>query len=147
MDEPAVTDLLNELLVEEQANLAARLLESTLFVSRLAVEDLSVVHRIAESSRQHCEWLTQLILDLGDAPWPPQPDMRSADLHFQDLHCVLSRLAHDIEGRLRAFKPAAEQARNQPEAVELITKVQDRHRRNLASLRKAIVETSTQAEV
>ena len=91
MTEPTVVEILRELLVEEQRNLAARLLESTVFVSALAADDLGVIQEIARAGKQHAAWLTGLILDLDGAPVLREADVTSANLHYQAVHHVLPR--------------------------------------------------------
>lgn len=136
MTQPATADILNELLTAEQGSIAPRLVESTLFVSRLAVEDLVTVRKIARACRDHCGWLTELILDLGHTPWPRVNDLRSADLHFQELRQVLSRLAADLEALIRKYTLAAARVTDEPRATALITRILDRYRGYLAAIQE-----------
>ncbi len=136
MTQPATADILNELLNAEQGSVGPRLFESTLFVSRLAVEDLVTVRKIARECRDHCGWLTELILDLGHTPWPRVNDPRSADLHFQELRQVLSRLTADLEDLIRKYTLAAARVTDEPRATPLITRIIERYRGDVAAIQK-----------
>ncbi|MDO8629360.1 MAG: hypothetical protein Q7R41_02605, partial [Phycisphaerales bacterium] len=95
MNDAPLIAVLNELLAAEQQNLAPRLFESTLFVSRLDVEAYDVVRAMAQACREHCAALTELILEFGGQPAPRTGDVTTADLHFLELHYVLPRLIAD----------------------------------------------------
>ncbi len=136
MAQPATGDILNELLSAEHGSVAPRLVESTLFVSRLAVEDLVTVRKIARVCRDHCGWLTELILDLGHTPWPRVNDPRSADLHFQELRQVLSRLTADLEALIRKYTAAAGRVADEPRAATLIARILDSYGDDLAAIQK-----------
>ena len=82
MTEPIIIDVLNELLAAERSAPSYRLIESIVFVSRAASEDIFVVRRMAEQSQQHAGWLTEVILQLGGSPGLRIADMTSAGLHF-----------------------------------------------------------------
>lgn len=146
MPSPSPTEVLKALLLGEQRNLAGRLLESTLFVSRLGVEASIAVRDMVQSSAEHCGWLAGMILDAGDSPSPPMPDVRSGDLHFQDLGFVLSRLAEDIQRRIDMCSRAAQHLAQAPRAAALVGKIADRHRSALSDLRELCAEGSVQTQ-
>lgn len=138
MDSTMLIDILNELLAEERTATIHRLLESTVFVSQLSIEDAREVQRMAKESREHAEWLTRLILECGGSPRPPRRDMRSADLHFQDLHRLLPRAARDHENLIRKFTRASSHAGSEPRATDLISRILARHRSHLDTLQRLV---------
>lgn len=131
MNDASLITVLNELLAAEQRNLAPRLFESTLFVSRLDVEAYDVVRTMAQACREHCAALTELILDLGGQPAPRTGDVTTADLHFLELHYVLPRLIADQRFLERKYAVAAPGVAAEPDAAALVSRVLDRHRRDL----------------
>jgi len=135
--------VLNELLIAEQQNLAPRLFESTLFVSRLDVEAYNVVRAMAEACREHCAALTELILDLGGQPAPRTGDVTTADLHFLELHYVLSRLIAEQRFLESKYAIAAPRVSAEPRAAALVSRVLDRHRRDLARIESLDARTTT----
>jgi len=136
MSEPAVHDILNELLVEEQRCLAVRLVESTVFVNQAAMDELGNVQRMARASRKHGAWLADLILSLGGVPGLRGIKASSADLHYQDLRHVLPRLVEDCESLVRLYTRALQHVDDEPLAVELVTRIRSRHQEALDSLKQ-----------
>ncbi len=141
-DTPVIV-VLNELLAAEQQNLAPRLFESTLFVSRLDVEAYDVVRAMAQACREHCAALTELILDLGGQPAPRTGDVTTADLHFLELRHLLPRLIADQQTLERKYAVAAPRVAAQPRATALVIRVLDRHQRDLQQLRTLVVPAAT----
>ena len=140
MTSPPLTDILNELLIEEGRALAPRLMESTLFVSRLSMEDHSMVQVIAKRQREHCALLSDLIVQLGGNPWPRQCDARTADLHFQELHWAMPKLESDLAERVSRYDRALEQAKGEPRVAQLLTRIRDRHKHDLAQVTDRLTE-------
>jgi hypothetical protein len=138
MPESSVTDILNSLLIEEERSLIARLGESTLFVSGSFAARIAVLREIARTQREHCAALTGLILELGDAPWPRQQDVRTADLHFQDIPHVWPRLLEDIQHLIDVHRVASGSVQGEPRAFALIAEHLQRHERNLEIARQAV---------
>ena len=124
--------VLNELLASEQSSLALRLLESTVFVSQLSVEDLSTVKRMARASEEHGAKLADLIIQLGGVPGLRVGDTRSADLHYQELHRALPRLVSDREALVKKYERAAEFVAADPRAARLVAELLGGHRTLLA---------------
>lgn len=134
MDKHQVVDILNELLAVEQHSFPLRLFESTMFVSRLAVEDLRAVENMAQSSRQHGAWLSTLILELEGVPGPRIADPASADLHFQELHHVLPRLVREQESLIQKYALAGERLGAEAKAPNCVERILVRHREALSVL-------------
>lgn len=143
MDNRATVGILNELLALEQRSLAVRLLESTVFVSRLAVEDLKIVQQMAIAGRQHAAWLADVLQTHGSVPGPRIADAQSADLHFQELHQLLPRLVTDRRALIRKYELAANHLGANPDATGVVARILDQHRRELASLQQATGQAET----
>ena len=107
MTEPMIIDVLNELLAAERSAPAHRLIESTVFVSRSAAEDIFVVRRMAEQSQQHAAWLTEVVLSLGGSPGLRIGDLSSAGLHFQELRSAMPYLLSESDELVRKYKAAS----------------------------------------
>jgi len=129
-----VVAILNELLTHEQRGLTLRLLESTVSVSSPSVPALVLVQRMAAASRAHGAVLAKLILDMGGTPAPRRDLITSADLHFQDLPHVLTRLVADQEAVVRSYALAAQRFAGEPRALALVTRVLQQHQQDLQSL-------------
>ena len=108
------------------------------FVSQLAVNQFVAVRRMGDSSRDACARLTRTILDLGAAPLLPRPDVRSADLHYQDLQHVLSRLGENVEARSRRYSLAAERLVGEPQAVALVANILERLKGDAGLIRESV---------
>ncbi len=135
MESEKVCAILNELLAGELRATAPRILESTVYISQLAVAQLPVAQRIARQTHSNGEALTELILDLGGAPGPPMPHAATAHLHFQDLHRLLPALIDDHERLIRKYEIAAERVASEPRIQEVVTRILQRHREELCELR------------
>ena len=146
MDTVSTVDILNELLVNEQRRLATRLAESNVFVSRPAAENMRLVHRMAEESREHDAWLVASITELGGVPGPRVGDITTADVHYQELRRVLPRLLADHEALIRKYKLAAERLNTEPRAVEVVQRILARHQADLEILTKRSESTPKAAE-
>ncbi len=138
MDSPSPVAILNELLVLEERGLPARVLESTVFVSQVSVEDSTMVSRMADAQREHCAWLSAAIVESGGVPGPRTANATSADLHFQDIRCLMPRLAADRQAIVAKYALAVESLAALPEVAGLISRIQARHRDELATLKEAL---------
>ena len=138
MENEKVCAILNELLAGEQQAAAPRILESTVYVSQLAVAELPVAQRIARQTHSNSEELAELILDLGGVPEPSVPDVATAHLHFQDLHRLLPLLIDDHEKLIRKYEIAAERVASKPRTQELVTRILQRHQEELRELRQLL---------
>jgi bacterioferritin (cytochrome b1) len=138
MDPQKIVNVLNELLALEQVSLAPRLVQSTMFVSRLSVEDSHVVQNMARASEEHGAWLADAILQLGGVPGPRIADAQWANLHYQDVRNVLPRLLGDLEALIQKYALAAHYVTDEPRAAELLTRIRDRHRQELSTLRPLV---------
>ncbi len=134
MQTSSIVAVLNELLALEQRNLAVRLMESGLFVSHLSVESLRAIQRMAKACGQHGSQLAAAIERLGGVLGPRTSDADSGDLHFQELHRLLPRLASDRESLVRKYSLASERVGADPVAGAAITGILDCHRKELALL-------------
>jgi hypothetical protein len=129
-------DVLKALLLGEQASMAGRLLESTLFVPHLGVKASLAVRAVADATVEHCQWLAEAIIETGDSPSPAMPDVRSGDLHFQDVSFILARLADDIQRRFNACAKGAQHLSGAPQAAALVARVMERYSAHLAIIRE-----------
>jgi len=134
MDKQAIVDILNALLAREQCSLVGRLLESTVFVPQTSLDDLGIVRRMARAGEEHALWLSDAILACGGIPGPRIGDARSADLHFQDLRHLRPRLAADRKDLVRKYEIAAGRVDAEADAAEVVSRILDRHREEVASL-------------
>lgn len=134
MEDQATVAVLNELLALERRNLAARLLESTVFISRLSVENLNLVRRMAQASAEHGAWLAEAITELDGVPGPRHDDVHTADLHYLDLRHVLPRLTTDHENLIRKYTLAAARIASRPKADTVVSHILKRHQEALSSL-------------
>ena len=134
MDTQTVVDLLNELLANEQRAPAHRLLESNITLSRVAMDGLGPVQAMARASREHMEWLTELILELDGAPGLRFGDPTSADLHYQELHHALPRLVREHQALIRKYELASDRLAGEPEAQEVVQRILAHHREHLSTL-------------
>ena len=138
MENEKVCAILNELLAGEQQATASRILESTVYVSQLAVAELPVAQRIARQTHSNSEELAELILDLGGVPEPSVPDVATAHLHFQDLHRLLPLLIDDHERLIRKYEIAPDRVASEPRIQELVTRILQRHQEELRELRQLL---------
>lgn len=128
-------DVLNELLALEQHSLAPRLLESTAFADSASSSDLANVHRIAQASRDHGEWLANMIISLGGVPGFASGDLSTADIHYLDVRCSMPRFIADRESMIRKYELAATRIGDEPRVSDLIQRILQRHRQELDLLR------------
>ena len=136
METRAIVDILNELLAFEQRNMVPRVLESTVFISRLSVEAMTVVQAMARASAENGAWLADAIRELGGVVGPRMTDTTSADLHYQELHHVLPRLLADRESLLHRYKLAAHRVGAEPRAEEAVQRILRRHQEEFVRLQQ-----------
>ncbi len=136
MDAQTLTNILNELLAAEQCSLTQRLVESTVFVSELSVDEATVLAQMAKASEEHGAWLAGAIGEFGGVPGLGVHDPASADLHFQDLHRALPRLVVDRESLIHKYTLASDRVGGEPRAVQLVARIMERHREELATLKR-----------
>jgi hypothetical protein len=134
MDRRAIVDILNELLAFEQRSLAVRLLESTVFVSQLCLDDLKIVRQMAQAGERHAARLVEAILARGGAAGPRMADAQSADLHFQELRRLRPRLIAEHQTLIRKYELATARVGAEAEMADLVSRILERHREELASL-------------
>ncbi len=109
-------------------------MESTMFVSRLAVKELTAVRNMVRASDQNAARLAAAILDRGGAPAPRIDDVRSGDLHFQDIRCLLPRLVEEREALVRKYTLAAGRVGDDTDVQALLSKIAEQHRDELSTL-------------
>jgi len=143
MEDQATVAVLNELLALEQRNLAGRLLESTVFVSRLCVKDLNLVKRMAQASAEHGAWLAEAIIGLDGVPGPRHGDVHTADLHYLDLRHVLPRLITDHQNLIQKYTLAAARIASESKANSVASRILRHHQEELDSLRQLPSESVT----
>jgi hypothetical protein len=136
MPQSPALDILNELLALERTNFGRRLLESTVFVSSLSVDDQLLVERIARAGDENAAKLTELVLRMGGVPGPRVTDPSVADLHYQELAHVLPRLISDREVLVRKCSLAAQKLVGEPTALAAVQRILARHREELAALQR-----------
>ena len=145
MDTSTVVDILNELLVAEHQSLAPRLLESIVFVSRDTVKGVQPVRRMADQSKEHTEWLTGMILELGGEPGPRFGDPTSADLHYQNIRHALPRLIDGHGTLIRKYSLATPKVESEPRAGELVSRILARHREHTDTLKQLSEQSALSA--
>lgn len=133
-DQPSAVDVLNELLALEQRRLAVRLIESGVFISQLSVVEGIELRRIAAESRTHCACLVDAIAARDGTPGPRVGDLRSADLHYQELRHVWPRLVADHEALVRRYRAAVDRLSPAPDAAAIIARILARHEADLQTL-------------
>ncbi len=143
MTEPMIIDVLNELLAAERSAPALRLIESIVFVSRGAADDVVVVRRMAEQSQQHAGWLTEVILQLGGSPGLRVADMTSAGLHFQELRSAMPYLLVQSEELVRKYNAASARVSSEPQAADLVGKILARHEENRLAIKARCEEPAS----
>lgn len=136
MANPAIVGVLRELLAAEQKSIAPRLMESTIFVARPELREFEAVRRAALATRDNERRLSELLLSLGGMPGPRSADPRTGDLHFLEVPFVIPRLAADREALIRKYEAAAGRVAKEPRAATLIGEILERHRSELAELRR-----------
>lgn len=142
MNKQEVIAVLNELLGLEQRRVLMRLQESTTFVSAMDMELELHVRRMAGESRENCARLVTTILALGGAPALRMGDVRSADLHFQELHHVLPRLLADQNDLVAYYRKSAARVSVEGKAAGVVGDILARHQQDLEKL-KALLEKQT----
>ena len=136
MNDQAVADILNELLACEQGSLVTRLQESTVFISRLSVDEANLVDRIAQASTEHSARLVEAILQLGGAPGLRSANTASADLHYQELYHVWPRLFVDRQGLMQKYALAAQRVGEHPLTAALVQHILQQHQEELDWLQR-----------
>jgi len=142
MSEQSIISVLNELLTLEQAAPAARLFESTVFISHWSVEDWQIAKRIASASRQHCASLAELIQDLGGTPGLRAQDVMTADLHFQELRSAIPRLIDEYECLISKYKIAAQHVASHTAATSLVNQILQHHQQKFSELQSLLENTT-----
>lgn len=134
MPNESIAAILNGLLAAEHRNIAPRLCESTVFVSQLSVDANEIVQGMARASRDHCEALTAVILELGGEPVPRGLDVATADLHFLDLSHVLPRFIAAHLSLVAVYRLASSRVGDEPRAASVVSRITGRHRSDLRML-------------
>lgn len=134
MENVAIVEILNELLSAEQRNLVTYLMESTVFVSRLGMEELTLLQRMAKDADDAGAQLADAISRFGGAPGLRRVDLAPADLHFQELKIALPRLTADRQALVDAYTIADSRLANEPEAAAVVGRIKQRHADELSSV-------------
>jgi len=145
MPVPPEVEVLNELLAAEQSAVCHRLLEATVFVSQLSMSEAQFVSRLAAECSQHTAWLADRVLQLGASPSMRRADVRTADLHFMDLHRAWPRLIENHRQLLDGCTLAAGQLASAAQSARLVGRIQARHVKQLEDLQHATAGPSTPA--
>ncbi len=135
MSRDEVLGVLDELLTLERRSLAARVLESGVFLSRGDADELATVHAMASASENTARRLSAAIESLGGAPGLRRGDLSTADLHFQSLEHAASLLPADCEAIIGQYERAMDLVADEPEAARLVGELIEGHRDRLAALR------------
>jgi len=138
MENREIAEILNGLLAREQRNLASALMESTLFISHVAVADGGTIEAFVESSKKDGEMLANAIAKLGFTPGLRRVDLSGADLHFQDLHTALPRLRADREKLVDIYTRAAQRLADVPDVLPLVQRILEKHREETRSLKDSL---------
>ncbi|MHC5110427.1 MAG: hypothetical protein ACYTHJ_11175 [Planctomycetota bacterium] len=129
--------LLNELLALEQRQLSLRLTESTVFVSRMSVEQSQVIRRLNRLAEEHGASLCKAITATGGVPGMRVGDIHTAHLHFQELHHVWPKLIEDYEHLVSAYRLAAERLSPYPAAAKIVGDIHASHQKSVDLFRAA----------
>ncbi len=127
-------DILNDLLAYEKQSIVPRVRESTVFVSWASAEDKRTMDRLIQEQQEHEAWLVQAIIDLGGDPLPAWADIRTADMHFVEVHSLLPRLLNDAHRIVAAYEAAAAIVGTNPIASETVSRILERTRKHVDQL-------------
>ena len=145
MDSPSPVAILNELLASEERGLPVRVLESTVFVSNLSAGDSALVQSMAVAQRENQESLCKAVMNCGGTPGPRSADATSGDMHFQDIRCLMPRLAADREAIIAKYAAAADRVSDLPDVGGLLAQIAASHREELAMLTPSVDPSSVPA--
>lgn len=134
MSAESVLAVLNELLASEQRAIAPRLFESTVFVSSSSVAVAELADQMKQQSERCQLVLAGRIRSLDGEPRLRCGNVTSADLHFQDLHCVLPRLITDQQRLVAKYRSAGERLGGDAETAALVSRFLEAHERELEAL-------------
>ncbi|MFQ5462728.1 MAG: hypothetical protein ACE5E5_08890 [Phycisphaerae bacterium] len=137
MSDDTVLALLDELLALEQRQLAVRLRESAVFVSRKSIDQQRVVQRLCEQADRNAELLVRTMTRLGGSPGPRVGDLATASLHFLELSSVRPALIDDLAALVKAYRIAAERVAVDPRAADVVGRILQGHQTDLDALSKA----------
>ncbi len=137
IDTQGTVGILNELLASEQRNLVPRLLESTVFISRLSVEALDLVQQMARAGEEHASRLADAIRELGGVVGPRRTGAASDDLHYQELRHLLPRIIADREALVHKYTLAAPRVGAHPRVAETVQHILRRHQEELVRLQQS----------
>ena len=127
-------DIVQELLAAEQASIALRLAESTLFVAPPSAAEASALGRIAGEINEHSAWLVDVLARAGRSPGPRISNLSTADLHFQEISFALPRLTADLTRLAQLCERAATGVATDQAVAPVVARMTDRHRKHLATL-------------
>lgn len=127
-------DIVQELLAAEQASIALRLAESTLFVAPPSAPDSAALGRIADEINEHSAWLADLLTAADRSPGPRISDLSTADLHFQEISFALPRLTADLTRLAQLCERAATGVATDQTVAPVVARMTDRHRKHLETL-------------
>ncbi len=134
-DQSTIT-ILRDLLATEQRSIAPRLMESTVFVSKLSIHENESLRRAAKSTIENERKLTELIVSLGGAPGPRSADVMTAHLHFLEVHFVLPQLLADRQSLVQRYSAASAKLSREPRAAAVVNEILERHRTEAAELQR-----------
>lgn len=127
-------DIVQELLAAEQASIALRLAESTLFVAPPSAAEASALGRIAGEMNEHSAWLADLLTAAGQSPGPRVSDLSTADLHFQEISFALPRLTADLTRLAHLCERAATEVATDQTVAPVVARMTERHRKHVETL-------------
>jgi hypothetical protein len=121
-------EILNELLALEKRNLLPRLKESTVFFTWASADEKRVVDRLTREQAEHESWLVGAINDLDGDPLPTWADIRSADIHYAEIHSLLPRLSRGAKELVAGYESAASEVAGNPVASQVVSRILQRTR-------------------
>ncbi|MCH9058745.1 MAG: hypothetical protein IIB55_08975, partial [Planctomycetes bacterium] len=124
-------DIVQELLAAEQASIALRLAESTLFVAPPSAAEASALGRIAGEINEHSAWLVDVLARAGRSPGPRISDLSTADLHFQEISFALPRLTADLTRLAHLCERAATEVATDQTVAPVVARMTERHRKHV----------------
>ena len=127
-------DIVQELLAAEQASIALRLAESTLFVAPPSAAEASALGRIAGEINEHSAWLVDVLARAGRSPGPRIRNLSTADLHFQEISFALPRLTADLTRLAHLCERAATEVASDQAVTAVVARMTERHRKHVETL-------------
>lgn len=139
MSDQRVWDILNELLAAMENGPAACLTHAGVFLSAVGTQEYDTVLQIVEEDSRQAAELAELLIRVGGTPSPSPgaPDVDAAQLHYLNLHFVLSKITafkRDFASRCESVLDALADSPAAQQSVARIAAIQREHVSRLEQL-------------